>query len=78
MTQETAIATAEEIAAFRERVLRKLTYSETPYRCMSCVHRFFGPGRRNLLQHNPLIAAIGGSTLLVVIAVVLIMWAWKS
>ncbi len=27
MTQETAIATAEEIAAFRERVLRKLTYS---------------------------------------------------
>jgi len=45
---------------------------------MSCVHRFFGPGRRNLLQHNPLIAAIGGSTLLVVIAVVLIMWAWKS
>ena len=51
---------------------------ETPYRCMSCVHRFFGPGRRTLLQHNPLIAAIGGSTLLVVIAVVLIMWAWKS
>ncbi|MEC7472572.1 MAG: hypothetical protein VX946_04320, partial [Pseudomonadota bacterium] len=27
MTQESATVTAEEVAAFRERVLRKLTYS---------------------------------------------------
>lgn len=45
---------------------------------MSCVHRFYGPAPRRLVKANPLIAAIGGSTLFVVLAVVVIMWIWKS
>ncbi|HRP66064.1 MAG TPA: hypothetical protein PLF79_08315 [Thauera sp.] len=51
---------------------------ERAWRCMSCVHRFYGPAPRHLLQVKPLIAAIGGSTLFVVLAVVVIMWIWKS
>ncbi|MFU2488689.1 hypothetical protein [Thauera sp. WH-1] len=51
---------------------------ERAWRCMSCVHRFYSPVPRRLLQANPLIAAIGGSTLFVVLAVVAIMWIWKS
>jgi len=45
---------------------------------MSCVHRFYGPAPKGLLRSNPLLTAIGGSTFLVVAAVVLILWIWKS
>ena len=45
---------------------------------MSCVHRFHAPARRSLLVENALVATIGGSTLLLVIAVVVIMIVWKS
>ena len=51
---------------------------ERAWRCMSCVHRFHAPARRSLLVENALVATIGGSTLLLVIAVVVIMIVWKS
>jgi len=45
---------------------------------MSCVHRFLAPAPRNVLLDNPLVAAIGGSTLVLTIAVLVILWVWKS
>jgi hypothetical protein len=44
---------------------------------MSCVHRFYGPGKRRWLRDNPVIAAVGGGTLFVLITVLVIMVAWK-
>ncbi|MHB1372910.1 MAG: hypothetical protein ACYC5W_09675 [Thauera sp.] len=51
---------------------------ERVYRCMSCVHRFYGPAPRNVLFDNRLVATIGGSTLVLLIAVLAIMWVWKN
>ena len=51
---------------------------DVAWRCMSCVHRFYGPAPKGLLRSNPLLTAIGGSTFLVVAAVVLILWIWKT
>lgn len=48
------------------------------YRCMACVHRFHGAAPRNALFDNPLVAAIGGSTLVLMVAVVVILWLWKN
>ncbi|MDX9885748.1 hypothetical protein [Thauera sp.] len=51
---------------------------EIAWRCMSCVHRFFGPAPRSVLFHNPIVAAVGGSTLILTIVVIAIVWIWKS
>ena len=51
---------------------------ERAWRCMSCVHRFHAPEPRRLLRDNPIVAAVGGSTLLLTIAVIAILWFWKS
>jgi hypothetical protein len=45
---------------------------------MSCVHRFYGPPPKSPWFHNPLVAAVGGSTLVLMVVVVAIMWIWKS
>ena len=51
---------------------------ERAWRCMSCVHRFYGPAPKNALFDNPIVAAVGGTTLVLAIAVIAIMWIWKS
>ncbi|HRG70334.1 hypothetical protein [Thauera aminoaromatica] len=51
---------------------------ERAWRCMSCVHRFHAPEPRRLLRDNPIVATVGGSTLLLTIAVIAILWFWKS
>lgn len=50
---------------------------ERAWRCMSCVHRFHAPEPRRLLRDNPIVATVGGSTLLLTIAVIAILWIWK-
>lgn len=45
---------------------------------MSCVHRFYGPAPRSVVFDNPIVAAVGGTTLVLAIAVIAIMWIWKS
>lgn len=51
---------------------------EVAWRCMSCVHRFYGPTPKSRWFHNPVVAAVGGSTLVLMIVVTAIMWIWKS
>ena len=51
---------------------------ERAWRCMSCVHRFHAPVSRGLLRDNPIVAAVGGGTLLLTIAVIVILWIWKT
>lgn len=49
-----------------------------PYRCKSCLHRFYLAGGLRRLQDNPLAAAVGAGTLVMVVAVVIIMWFWSG
>lgn len=48
------------------------------WRCMACVHRFYGPVPGSALFDNPLVAAVGGSTLVLTVAVIAILWLWKN
>ena len=45
---------------------------------MSCVHRFHAPAPRSTLFDNPIVATVGGTTLVLMIAVIAIMWIWKN
>jgi len=63
---------------WRSEEERRAHKGERVYRCMSCVHRFHAQAPRNVLFDNPLVAAIGGSTLVLTIAVLVILWVWKS
>jgi len=45
---------------------------------MSCVHRFHAPVPRRRWRENPIVTAVGGSTLVLTIAVIVILWIWKS
>ena len=47
------------------------------WRCLSCVHRFHAPAARSRWRDNPVVAAVGGSTLLLTLAVIVILWIWK-
>ncbi|HAF56248.1 MAG TPA: hypothetical protein DCL01_13810 [Thauera sp.] len=51
---------------------------ERAWRCMSCVHRFHAPAPKSALLDNPVVAAVGGSTLILMIAVITILWIWKN
>jgi len=51
---------------------------EHPFRCHACLHLFFSRGRRRRLRDNPVVAAVGGSTLVMVLAVIVIMWFWSN
>lgn len=51
---------------------------ERPFRCHACLHLFFSRGGRRRLRDNPVVAAVGGSTLVMVLAVIVIMWFWSN
>ena len=51
---------------------------ERAWRCMSCVHRFHAPAPRSTVFDNPIVATVGGTTLVLMIAVIAIMWIWKN
>jgi len=49
-----------------------------PYRCKSCLHRFYLAGGLRRLKDNPVVATVGGSTFFMVLAVIVIMWFWSG
>ncbi|WP_297365331.1 hypothetical protein [Thauera sp.] len=56
---------------------RRAHEGEHAWRCLSCVHRFHAPAARSRWRDNPVVAAVGGSTLLLTLAVIVILWIWK-
>jgi len=52
--------------------------SKRPYRCKSCLHRFYLAGGLRRLKDNPVVATVGVSTFFMVLAVIVIMWFWSG
>lgn len=71
-------ATTCRVSPWRSEAEKREHRGEQPYRCLSCVHRFYRPARRSLLRDNPVIAAVGGGTLVLLLAVIALLWVWKS
>lgn len=66
------------LSAWRDDAEKRAHPRLQVFRCHSCLHRFYqrGDGVLGKLRDNPVVATVGGSTLLVVLVVTVVMVFW--